>query len=106
MYKKIFVFIINTLGVAILLFFQYLMYAFLPASNINSIIARKNAVINLVIQKDLILLFEMILGLVIMYFLNKKIIPNKKRLLTIFIIELIIITMSLLFFSFRYIRDN
>lgn len=101
--KTFTVFIINLILVCILLLLQFLKYAFAPAVNPNS----KNIEFETrqaLIEINMTLIVESIIGIIIVFFLN-KIILGKEKLITNFmliIINIMVISISLYFYSTKY----
>jgi hypothetical protein len=106
--KRLSVIFINLSGIIILFFFQYMMFAFLPAVKPNSdkIIFRNNTY-SFIFKKDIIVILEALVGVSILFFLNVKVLKYPKRnSLLIAVFEFLILLCVTLYFSIDYINNK
>jgi len=98
--------VLNVAGLAILFFLQYLMFAFLPSIDPATPVEDQNKEsIKYILNKDLTLILEAVVGLGILFFFNRIILNGSiKKSLMIFVIELIILFTTMYFFSIDYIN--
>jgi len=105
MINKLVLIILNLGLVFILLFMQFLMFGFLPSISPHlSKIDQRTEAMRFVLSKDLILLLEASVGLVILYVINKKMNYNRRLIVWIFVIELFILLAFIIFFSIDYVN--
>jgi hypothetical protein len=100
-------FLYNGFAYLVLLFLQFLMFAFLPSisSDIPEGEQRRTA-IQFILTKDILLVFEALVGLFILYWINRSFVfyGDKKRSILIAIIILIMLLSSIFYFSLDYIH--
>jgi len=97
---------LNGLIVSALVFLQFMMFAFLPATDPNTPLGdQKTIAINFVIKKSGVLIIELAMGLLISFLINKKIfkLPFRKNVLVL-AIEMAIALFSIIMFSLSYIN--
>jgi hypothetical protein len=102
------VILINLSGLIILFFFQYMMFAFLPAVKFNTdkIIFRNN-VLSFILKKDIIVILETIFGVFILFFFNLRLLKyQRKDSIVIAVLEVIVLVSVTLYFSIGYIYNR
>jgi hypothetical protein len=92
--------------ISFLIFLQFMMFAFLPAIDPDTLISDKKTVaINFVIKKSGILIIELAIGLLIIFLINKKLLKlSFGKNILVLAIELAIGLFSILMFSLNYIN--
>ena len=97
---------INMAGLVILLFFQYLMFAFLPAIDQHTPLEnQRNESISYILSKNIILAIEAVVVLAILFFINHFVLKiSTKQSILLFFIELILLLTTMYFFSMDYIN--
>lgn len=94
----------NIIFVAIVLFLQFMFFAFLPAVDVKMQNSKAEAS-HAVMQKSYLLILEILIGIVILFLINRRLFKiDKKSSFIISGIEAVVLLMTLLAFSMNYIN--
>jgi hypothetical protein len=97
---------LNAIIVVTIIFFQYLMFSFLPALDPATSASERRAIAtNIIIGKCAVLIAELSVGLLIAFLIQKRALMLPLKLnIWILSIDLVIVLTSLLVFSFDYMN--
>jgi len=105
---KILLFILcNLTGCALLYGLQFVRYAFLPAVD-PALPPREQRIqaIQFVTEKGTLVLLEILIGVSVLFLINRKIIfKDKKRSISVASLEIITLLVSMLLFSLHYVNE-
>jgi hypothetical protein len=96
----------GTIVLLILLMFQYFLFAFLPAVDLNiPDDQQRSEAIRFIVKKDLVVLFQTIVVLGMLFVINRKLLRvDMKTCFVIALAELLILLTSMFFFSLSYVN--
>lgn len=94
----------NIIFVVIVLFLQFMFFAFLPAVDVRMQNPKAEAS-HAVIQKSYLLILEILIGIAILFLINRRLFKiDKKSSFVISGVEAVVLLLTLLAFSMNYVN--
>lgn len=97
--------LLNVIGILLLVFLQYLMFAFLPSLNPDvPLHDKRSEALKFAFSQTKIIGFELVIGLTVLFILNKYLTKDLKKAIGIIVFDLIILLFVLSYFINNYVN--